>query len=174
MALGAGSLPEELFGVCHRGDCSVVEMLRKKALRGFLTLGGPAPSALVATADEAIKKIGYVAAEDVRGAVVGEYTKALSLDIPLGEDMADLLGGEPGWTLEELLYRSDDPVVNALHMAAMALYMEYVDGSDLRRLGTLDFTAYALLELLRRGRATREHVAKLLSWITDQVLEVMA
>jgi len=174
MALGAGSLPEELFGVCHRRDCPVVKMLRKRALGDFLTLGEPAPSALAAAADEAIKKIGYAAAEDVRGAVVGEYAKVLSLDIPLGEDAADLLGGRPGQTLEELLYRSNDPVVNALHMAAMALYMEYVDGSDLQRLGTLDFAAYALLELLRRGRATREHVAKLLNWIADQALEVTA
>jgi len=170
MALGAGSLPEEPLGVCRRGDCPVVKMLRKRALRGFLALGEPAPSALVAAADEAIKKIGYAAAEDVRGVVVKEYAGLLSLDIPLGGDAASLLGGEPGWALEELLYRSDDPVVNALHMAAMALYMEYVGGSDLQRLGTLDFAAYALLELLRRGRAAREHVAKLLSWIADQAL----
>ena len=170
MALGAGSLPEELFGVCHRRDCPVVKMLRKRALRDLLTLGEPTPSALAAVADKAIKKIGYAAAEDVRGAVVGEYARLLSLDIPLGEDVAGLLGGRPGQTLEDLLYRSNDPVVNALHMAAMALYMEYADGADLQRLGVLDFAAYALLELLRRGRATRDHVAKLLSWIADQAL----
>jgi hypothetical protein len=124
----------------------------------------------VATADKAIRKIGYAEAEDVRGAVVEEYAKVLSLDIPLGEDVADLLGDEPGWTLEELLYRSNGPVVHALHMAVMALFMEYAYAPDLQRLGVLDFAAYALLELLRMGRAARNHVAKLLSWITDQTL----
>jgi hypothetical protein len=168
MTLGAGSLPEELFGVCYRKDCSVVKILRRRALKD-LTRGvvSAAPAALVAAADETTRRIGYVAAEEIRDTVIREYARVLSLDLPLTEDMADLLGGRPGWTFEELLYRSKNPVVYALHEAMVALYMEYVDGSDLQRLGILDFSAYAVLELLRRGRMARERAAELLSWVAD-------
>jgi hypothetical protein len=149
-----------------------VRSLRQRALfRYFLALKGVvsgAPAAFAATADKTMRRIGYAAAEEeVRSAVVGEYTKVLDLGIPLGKDVADLLGGRSGWTLEELLYKSNDPVVDALHETMVALYMEYVDGSDLQRLGILDFSAYAVLELLRRGRMARERAAELLSWVAD-------
>ncbi len=110
MALGAGSLPE-WFGICLRSDCSTVKMLRLRALRCFLKRGAAsaAPSAAVAAADLAIRRIGYASAEDVSGAVVKEYAELLRLDIALSEDAASLFGGQPGWTLEELVYKSDDP-----------------------------------------------------------------
>jgi hypothetical protein len=172
--LGAGSVPEQVFGICRRGDCSVVKMLRRRALRSFLKRGvaSASPSAFAAAAGEVIRRVGY-AAEDaaaVKNAVVGEYAELLSLDVALGEDAAALLGGRPGVVLEELLYTSGDRLVGALHEAAMALYMEYLDRSDWRQLDALDFAAYAALELLRRMRITRERAAELLKWITDQAL----
>ena len=170
MALGAGSLPE-WFGICLRSDCSAVKMLRPRALKYFLKRGSAsaAPSAVVAAADWAIRRIGYASAEDVRGAVVKEYAELLRLDIALSEDLISMFGGQPGWTLEELVYRSDDPVVGALHIAMMALFMEYADGG-FHRLGALDFAAYAVLELLRRGLAARGRASELLKWIADQAL----
>lgn len=110
----------------------------------------------------------------MRGAVVKEYAELLRLDIPLSEDVASLFGGQPGWTLEELIYRSDDSLVGALHEAAMALFMEYVDRTDWRQLDALNFAACATLELLRRGRMARGRAAELLTellkQITDQAL----
>jgi hypothetical protein len=172
MALGAGSLPE-WFGICLRSDCPTVKMLRLRALQYFLKRGvaSAAPSAVVATADWAIRRIGYVSA-DVRGAVVKEYAELLRLDVTLSEDVASLFGGQPGWTLEELIYRSDDPLVGAFHEAAVALFMEYVDRTDWRQLDVLDFAAYAVFELLRRGRMARGRAVELLKQITDQALSV--
>lgn len=106
----------------------------------------------------------------MRDAVVEEYGMLISLDVPLNEKAAALLGGRPGQTLEELVYRSSDPFVNALYVVAMALYMEYADSSNWQRLEVFDLAAYAAFTLLQRGRATRNQAAKLLSWVTDQVL----
>jgi len=172
--LGAGSVPEEVFGICRREDCSAVKMLRRRALRSFLTRGVAlaSPSAFAAVAGEVIRRVGY-AAEDaaaVKNAVVEEYAELLRLDVALGEDAAALLGGRPGMALEELLYTSDDRLVGALHEAAMALFMEYLDRPDWRQLDVLDFAAYAALELLRRMRITKERAVELLKWITDQAL----
>jgi hypothetical protein len=173
MALGAGSgsLPE-WFGICLRSDCPTVKMLRLRALRSFLKRGAAyaAPSAVVVAVDWAIRRIRYAPAEDARGAVVKEYAELLRLDVALSEDAASIFGGQPGWTLEELIYRSDDRLVGAFHEAAMALFMEYVDRADWQQLDVLDFAAYATLELLRRMRITRERAAELLKWITDQAL----
>jgi hypothetical protein len=168
--LGAGSIPEELFRICRRRDCETVKMLRHRAMRDVLRSGASAnPTELLIAVKKAIRRIEY-AAEDVRGAVVEEYARLISLDVPLNEETAALLGGRPGQTLEELIYRSSDPLVNAFHTVAMALYMEYVDRPNWQRLEVFDFAAYTALTLLQRGRATRNRAANLLGWITDQVL----
>ncbi len=166
--------------ICRREDCSVVKMLRQRALRSFIRLRGAAtaPSAFVAAADEVFKRIGYVAAEEARAAavrdsVLREYAELLNLDVVLSEDAAALLGGRPGMTLEELIYTSDDRLVGAFHVAAMALFMEYVDSSDWHRLDVLDFAAYAVLELVRRGRMSRNQAAELLTWISDKALDAL-
>jgi hypothetical protein len=173
MTLGAGSLPEETFGICLREDCPTVKMLRNRALKHVLSSSALAtPSGLLTAAERAVRRVGYAA--DVRGAVVEEYARVLSLDVSLSEHAAVLLGGWPGQALEELLYQSRDPVVDALHTAMMALYMEYIDGSDVQRLGVLDFAAYAVLELLRRGWMPRSRAAELLSWFADQALVATA
>jgi hypothetical protein len=172
--LGAGSVPEQVFGICRREDCSTVKMLRRRALRSFLKRGvaSASPSAFAAAAGKVIRRVGYAAEEAVKNAVVGEYAELLRLDVALGEDAAALLGGRPGMALEELLYASDDRLVGALHEAAMALYMECLDRPDWQQLDVLDFAAYATLELLRRMRITKERAAELLKWITDQALSV--
>jgi hypothetical protein len=175
MALGAGAIPEEVFGVCYRRDCAVVKkMLRRRALERLLAGGAVSanPSAFIGAAEKAIRRIGYISAEDVRGAVVEEYARVLNLGLTLSGDAAGLLSAQPGWTLEELLYKNNNSVVDALYTAMMTLYMEYVGGSDLQRLGILDFAAYAALELLRRGRINRDRAAKILNWIADQALTV--
>jgi hypothetical protein len=164
-----GTIPEEIFGICIREDCELVKMLRHRALRGVLRRGSGAPSELLVVTERAIRRVGYV--KDMRNAVIKEYAKVLSMDIPLNEFAATLLGGRPGQTLEELVYSSDDPVVDALHTAMMAFLMEYVEGSDLRRLEVLEFAAYAVLMMLHRGRMDRGRAAELLKWIADRALE---
>jgi hypothetical protein len=168
-------LPEEVFSVCLRDDCLTVRTLRQRALKRFIKQAASAEfSKLVDAADRAVKRIGYVAeqgrAASIGDSVVKEYVEVLRLDIPLNKDVVDLLGGQPGWTLEELVYRSDNPVVGALHIAMMALYMEYVDRSDWRQLDVLDFAAYAVLELHRRDVVNRSRAAELLKQIADQAL----
>ena len=171
VALGAGSLPEELFGVCYRMDCATVKMLRKRVLRYVISLGVPsASSELIAAVDSAIKRIGYVA-EGVHDAVVEEYARVLQLDIPPREDVFKLLGGQPGWTFEDLLYLGDSPAADALHEAMVALYMRYVEGGGAEKLSAADFAAYAAIELLREGRIHERKAKELLNQITDLVLE---
>ncbi len=170
MALGAGSIPEEVFGICRRRDCETVKMLRRRALRGVLKLGALAsPSELLIAAEGTIRRIGYAA--DVRSAVVEEYAELISLGVHLNEYAAALLGGRPGRALEELIYSFRDPLVDALHIAATALYMEYADGGDVEKLGAAEFAAYAVLVMLQRGRIFRNRAAKLIGLITDQVLK---
>jgi len=170
MALGAGSIPEEIFGLCYRPDCPTVKMLRHRALSHVLRLGVfNAPLDLLVAVDKTLRRIGYVA--DVRDEVVKEYAELMDLDVPINEGAATLLGAEPGQTLKELVEAPHDPFVDAVHMAAMAFYMEHIDGGDMRRLETLDFAAYAVLTMLQRGKMSRDQVVKLLSWVTDQALQ---
>jgi len=169
MALGVGSIPEEIFGLCNRPDCPTVKMLRHRALSHVLRLGVfNAPLDLLVAVDKTLRKIGYVA--DVRDAVVKEYAELVSLDVPLNEDAAALLGAEPGQTLKELVEAPHDPFVDAVHTAVMSLYMEHIDGGDMQRLEALDFAAYAVLTMLQRGKMSRNHATKLLSLITDHAL----
>jgi len=171
VALGAGSLPEELFGVCYRMDCALVKMLRKRVLRYVISLGVPsASSELIAAVDSAIKRIGYVA-EGVHDAVVEEYARVLQLDIPPREDVFKLLGGQPGWTFEDLLYLGDSPAADALHEAMVALYMRYVEGGDVEKLGVADLAAYATMEFFARGRLSRDATEETLKKIADLALE---
>jgi len=168
MALGAGSIPEELFGVCRRPDCDLVKMLRKRALR--LVKGAlSTPSELLTVADRVLKRIGYVS--NVRDVVAREYVEVLRLDTPPRPDVFRALGGREGWTFEELLYRSNNPVADALHETAMALYIEYAEGADVERLGVADFAAYAATELYVQGRLSRDVAKETLKKITDLVLE---
>ena len=160
MSLWAGSLPEELFDVCLRRDCATVKKLRREALKEV---------AVSAASDVAFETyVGGV--EEVRAAVVEEYARVLSLDVPLREDVLLLLGGRLGWTFEDVFYKSGDPVADSLHVAMMALYMEYVDGGDVERLGSAEFAVYTTLMRLQRNRTGRAEAAEAISQIADRVL----
>ncbi len=168
MSLGAGSLPEEVFNVCYRIDCAAVRRLRREALEEVVNSNS---SDLVESSAEALRR--RRCAEDtegVRAAVVEEYARVLSLDIPPREDVLLLLGGRRGWTFEDLLIYGRDPVAHKLHEAMIAFHMEYVDGGDVERLGTAEFAVYAALALLQRGRIGRAEAAEAVSRITDWVL----
>ncbi len=166
MSLGAGSLPEEVFGVCYRSDCAAVRRLRRGALEEVVTSND-----LLKSSAEALKRCGCAEdAEGVRTAVVKEYARVLGLDIPPREDVLLLLGGRRGWTFEDLLIYGNDPVAHKLHEAMMAFYMEYVDGGDVEKLGAAEFAVYAALALLQRGRIGRAEAAEAVGRITDWVL----
>ncbi len=167
MSLGAGSLPEEVFGVCYRMDCTVVKKLRREALEEVVS---SISSELLRSSAEALRRRRYAeGAEGVRAAVVKEYARVLSLDIPPREDVLLLLGGRRGWTFEDLLIYGNDPVADKLHEAMMAFYMEYVNGGDVEKLGAAEFAVYAALTLLQRGRIDRteaaEAVSRIVSWV---------
>jgi len=168
MSLGAGSLPEELFGICLREDCAVLKMLRRRALRrvaGALST----PSELVAVVDRTLRRIGYV--RDVRTSVIEEYARVLQLDTPPRDDVLRALGGTPSQTFEDLLYEGGSPVADALHEAVVALYMQYVDGGDVERLGVADFAAYAATEFFAQSRLSESRAKEILQRLTDMVLE---
>ena len=168
MSLGAGSLPEELFGICYRGDCATVRRLRREALEEVASSNS---SDLVEASAEALRR--RECAEDsekVRAAVVKEYARVLSLDVPPREDVLLLLGGRRGWTFEDLLIYGGDPVAHKLHEAMMAFYMEYVDGGNVEELGAAEFAVYVVLTLLQRDRIDRAKAAEAIGRITDWVL----
>jgi hypothetical protein len=167
VALGAGSIPEELFNVCYRPDCLTIRKLRRVVLEEVV--GSQAD--LLETSAEALKRRDY--AEDVdklREAVVKEYARVLNFEAPMRRDVFELLGGQRGRTFEDLLYMGNDPVADRLHETAMALYMEYVEGSDVEKLGAADFAVYAIIELLQRGRVDKAKAAETIGQITDWVL----
>jgi hypothetical protein len=168
MSLGVGSLPEELFGVCYRSDCASVRRLRREVLEEVLNSGSPD---LVGASAEALRRRGYAEdPEGVRAAVVEEYARVLELDIPPREDVFELLGGRRGWTFEDLLYLGDDPVADRLHEAMMAIYMGYVDGDDVEKLGAAELAVCATLALLQRGRMSKAEAAGAIGRIADWVL----
>ena len=168
MNLGAGSLAEEVFGVCRREDCAVLKMLRRRAVKhvkGAL----PTHSELLTAVERAFRSIGYVA-RDVRTSVIEEYARVLQLDVAPRWDVFRVVGGREGWTFEDLLY-GDSPVADALHEALMALYMQYAEGGDVEKLGTADFAAYATMEFFVRGQLSRDAAEETLKKITDLALE---
>jgi len=145
-----------------------VRRLRREALEEVVTSSS---SDLVEASAEALRRRGYVEdAEKVRAAVVKEYARVLSLDVPPREDVLLLLGGQRGWTFEDLLYLGDDPVAHKLHEAMMAFHMEYVDGGNVEELGAAEFAVYVILTLLQRGRVGRAEAAEAIGRITDWVL----
>jgi hypothetical protein len=165
VSLGAGSLPEELFGVCYRRDCVAVRRLRREALEEV------DPSNLVESSAEALRRRGCAQdAEEVRAAVVKEYARVLSLDVPPREDVLLLLGGRRGWSFEDLLIYGGDPVAGKLHEAVMAFCMEYAGGGNVEELGAAEFAVYAVLTLLQRGRIGRAEAAEAIGRIADYVL----
>jgi hypothetical protein len=54
----------------------------------------------------------------------------------------------------------------------MALYMGYVEGGDVKKLGTADFAAYTAIELLKRGWLSEDKAKEILKHVTDLVLEI--
>jgi hypothetical protein len=167
-ALGVGAIPEELFSICYREDCSTVRTLRRRALR-YVKGIPPTIFGLLTAVERAFRRIGYVA--DMCTAVVREYAEVLRLDIPPRADVLERLGGRRGWTFEELLYRGSNPVVDAMHEAVMALYMEYVENGDVERLGVADYAAYATIELYVQGRLPKDKAADVLRQVADLVLK---
>jgi len=168
VSLGAGSLPEELFGICRRRDCVVVRRLRREALEEVVSSSS---SDLVEASAEALRRRRYGEdAEKVRAAVVKEYARVLGLDVPPREDVLLLLGGRRGWTFEDLLIYGGDQVAHRLHEAMMAFYMEYVEGGGVEGLGAAEFAVYAALAFLQRGRVGRAEAAEAISRIADYIL----
>ena len=89
---------------------------------------------------------------------VEEYAEVLRLDIPVG-----------GKTLEDLLYESQDEVLDKLHEIMMALFMEYVEinetcGSEcppeaaqkLEKLATLELATYIIYKLYQQTENRQE------------------
>jgi hypothetical protein len=54
----------------------------------------------------------------------------------------------------------------------MALYMGYVEGGDVEKLGTADYAAYAAVELLKEGWLPEDKAKEILKRVTDLVLEI--
>jgi len=106
--------------------------------------------------------------------VVEEYAEALRLDIPVG-------GGK---TLEDLLYESQDEVLDKLHEIMMALYMEYVEINEtcgrecppeaaaqkLEKLATLELATYIIYKLFQRQKIDKKTAVATLNEIVDEIL----
>ena len=123
--------------------------------------------------EEALAGLGADPVKAVLASVVEEYAEVLRLDVPVG-------GGK---TLEDLLYESQDEVMDRLHEIMMTLYMEYVEINEtcgggcppeaaqkLEKLAALELAAYVIYRQLRKQKIDKKAAAMALSKIVDEVL----
>ncbi|NAZ32768.1 MAG: hypothetical protein GU356_00485 [Pyrobaculum sp.] len=126
--------------------------------------------------EEALAELRRLGADPMKASlesVVEEYAEVLRLDIPVG-------GGK---TLEDLLYESQDEVLDKLHEIMMALYMEYVEINEtcdrgcppeaaqkLEKLATLELATYVIYKLLHRQKIDKKTAVVALNEIVDEIL----
>ncbi len=120
-----------------------------------------------------LKRLGADPVKASLESVVEEYAEVLRLDIQVG-------GGK---TLEDLLYESQDEVLDKLHEIMIALYMEYVEINEtcdrgcppeaaqkLERLATLELATYIIYELFQRQKIDKKTAVATLNEIVDEIL----
>jgi hypothetical protein len=126
--------------------------------------------------EEALAELRRLGADPMKASLesaVEEYAEVLRLDIPVG-------GGK---TLEDLLYESQDEVLDKLHEIMMALFMEYVEinetcGSEcppeaaqkLEKLATLELATYIIYKLFNRQKIDKNAAITALNEIVDKIL----
>jgi hypothetical protein len=127
--------------------------------------------------EEALAELRRLGADPVKASLesaVEEYAEVLRLDIPVG-------GG--GKTLEDLLYESQDEVLDKLHEIMIALYMEYVEINEtcdrwcppeaaqkLEKLATLELATYIIYKLFQKQKIDKKTAVAALNEMVDEIL----
>jgi hypothetical protein len=123
--------------------------------------------------EEALAELGADPVKAGLESAVEEYAEVLRLNIPVG-------GGK---TLEDLLYESQDEVLDKLHEIMIALYMEYVEINEtcgrgcppeaaqkLEKLATLELATYIIYKLFQKQKIDRKTAVAALEGIVDEIL----
>jgi hypothetical protein len=126
--------------------------------------------------EEALAELRRLGADPVKAGLesaVEEYAEVLRLDVPVG-------GGK---TLEDLLYESQDEVLDKLHEIMMALYMEYVEINEtcdrvcppeaaqkLEKLATLELATYIIYKLFQKQKIDKKTAVAALEKIVNEIL----
>ncbi|MFZ8810408.1 MAG: hypothetical protein ACO2PN_20165, partial [Pyrobaculum sp.] len=126
--------------------------------------------------EEALAELKRLGADPVKASLesaVEEYAEILRLDVPVG-------GGK---TLEDLLYESQDEVLDKLHEIMMALFMEYVEISEtcgrgcppeaaqkLEKLATLELATYVIYKLFQRQKVDKKTTVAAFNEIVNEIL----
>ncbi len=120
-----------------------------------------------------LKRLGADPVKASLESAVEGYAEVLRLDVPVG-------GGK---TLEDLLYESQDEVLDKLHEIMVALYMEYVEINEtcerwcppeavqkLEKLATLELATYIFYKLFQRQKIDKKTAVATLNEIVDKIL----
>jgi len=123
--------------------------------------------------EEALAELGADPVKASLESAVEEYAGVLRLDVPVG-------GGK---TLEDILYESQDEVLDRLHEVMMALFMEYVEINEacggvcppeaaqkLEKLATLELATYIIYRLHQKQKIDKKTAVATLNKITDEIL----
>jgi len=190
-AVGPGTLVEELFFArranelalwyrrLHEVRQNILQEVEEEAGEDVAEVASNIAAAVKRYAtevEETLAELRRLGADPVRAVLesaVEEYAEVLRLDVPVG-------GGK---TLEDLLYDGRDEVLNKLHEVMTALYMEYVEISEmcsdgcpsetiqkLEKLAALELAAYVIYRLYQRRKVDRKAAVAALGEIADRIL----
>jgi len=188
VAVGLGALAEELFFASrinelippyrrlHELRRRILQEVEEKAGENVAEIISNIATAIQRYAPEIEEALAELGADPVKASLesaVEEYAEVLRLDVPVG-------GGK---TLEDLLYESQDEVLDKLHEVMMALYMEYAETSEacgrgcppetaqkLEKLATLELATYIIYKLLHRQKIDKKTAITALNEIIDKIL----
>jgi len=190
VAVGLGALVEEGYSTQRVNELIQLyrrlQLLRRRILQEVEEKAGEDVAEIVSNIATAIQRytpeiekvlaeLRRLGADPVKASlesVVEEYAEVLRLDIPVG-----------GKTLEDLLYESQDEVLDKLHEIMMALFMEYVEINEtcdrecppeaaqkLEKLATLELATYIIYRLLHRQKIDKKTAVVALNEIVDEIL----
>jgi len=189
VVLGLGALVEELFFTYRANELIpqyrrlhelrrriLHEVKEKTDIAEIVSNIAAAVKRYTAEVEEALVELRRLGADPVKSSLEGaveEYAEVLRLDVPVG-------GGK---TLEDLLYESRDEILDKLHEAMMALFMEYVEINEtcdsrcppeaaqkLEKLTALELAAYVVYGLYQKQKIDRKTAVEALGEIVDKVL----
>jgi len=191
VAVGLGALAEEGYSTQRVNELIQLyrrlQELRRRILQEVEEKAGEDVAEIVsniATAiqryaleiEELLAELRRLGADPMKASLesaVEEYAEVLRLDIQVG-------GGK---TLEDLLYESQDEVLDKLHEIMMALYMEYVEINEtcgnecppeaaqkLEKLATLELATYIIYKLFQKQKIDKKTAVVALEEIVDEII----
>jgi hypothetical protein len=189
VAVGLGALAEEeywtqrvnelihLYRRLHEVRRRILQVVEEKAdVAEIVSNIATAIQRYAPEIKEVLAELKRLGADPVKASLesaVEGYAEVLRLDVPVG-------GGK---TLEDLLYESQDEVLDKLHEIMVALYMEYVEINEtcerwcppeavqkLEKLATLELATYIIYKLFQKQKINKKTAVATLNKIVDEIL----